>query len=621
MLLILALTSAGCGNFASSERDGEGAWHALHERRLSDFEHRLALARHVATDDEATRLGEAWLGLVNCSEQPDLQNASWPRASVWLEGLRRDDLLATSVSVESALDATMFEVIYQKGFFDRQPRRTDSQVVWPASDEQWPDEYPVPLEITSRCATIKKRLQGEREEPYFEFDRILRRYVEPETPVAKRARWLAELYRAELAYRGWRDSARALQRADERTGDEAREDAQKASETWRSRMTHSLSALDDPPSEVPVLHRAEASLLQARWAVSQEEWSSCASSARDAHQLGLEDSNRWVARYLDLRCRTALEEWASARELADELPPSRSAWYSPYIYHLLRSIARMGDDDELFSSAMSAFRDRGAVSNAYEAAAYRLVLERLARYDFDDRTVELLEEMGPRGQTYERTAAYARLALDRGETENARAAASYLLSRDPDARNYPSYHGLRALAAFYEADREAFSRHVRTVAARDPEVLKAVPRGRRAGFYAASDSELARILRQMLPAMAEWGDTAGARELRQSWLKVIVDESQRFLRENDETRIRRELIDLYRTASALLEEHPRGYVERVGKLDAAPLVLGTVNLAASPPNAAEPPIEVELSKIWSIAVLPADGDPTTWSVGWPREDP
>ena len=232
-----------------------------------------------------------------------------------------------------------------------------------------------------------------------------------------------------------------------------------------------------------------------------------------------------------------------------------------------------------------------------------------------------LEELGQRGGTFERIEEYARVALDRGRSANADAAAVWLLAHHHDAKFHPRYQAIRALAAFLDDDPQRFRERVTDVIQRPEAVLNAVPQTRRATFFAHADAELARILRQMLPVMAEWGDAPAVQTRRGRWLKIIVEETQGFLRRSEETLARPQLLELYRLASGLLADHPRGYAERVGAENLAPLVLGTVRVERGDLARFEPRATVALPEPFSLTLLPDPSlPPQQWPNFWPRKD-
>jgi hypothetical protein len=150
--------------------------------------------------------------------------------------------------------------------------------------------------------------------------------------------------------------------------------------------------------------------------------------------------------------------------------------------------------------------------------------------------------------------------------------------------------------------------------------LQAIPRARRARFFEHAYRELARILAQTMPMMAEWGDDEAAQASRRSWLKLLVEEIQRFLRTAEETSARSQLVELYQLAGELLSDHPRGYAERVGRKNGDPVLLGTVRVSDRHFGS-----ELVLNRgrynfPRLFAPIPDDTRVAQWSIHWPVFD-
>src|SRR5699024_7379068 len=139
--------------------------------------------------------------------------------------------------------------------------------------------------------------------------------------------------------------------------------------------------------------------------------------------------------------------------------------------------------------------------------------------------------------------------------------------------------------AFLDDDRSRFRHHIQAISQRPDWAKELIPRNRRAAFFSIQDTELRRVLQTTLPLMAEWGDDDSAQALRQIWLQIIIDETQTLLRNAPESAQSEELQRLYRLASRLLDDHPRGYAQQIGAQDisSSALILGTVELSALPP--------------------------------------
>ncbi|MFU8806944.1 MAG: hypothetical protein ACNA8W_24260, partial [Bradymonadaceae bacterium] len=359
-------------------------------------------------------------------------------------------------------------------------------------------------------------------------------------------------------------------------------------------------------------------LLLKGWLYHEAGRSSLAiASLENAEKKGLSELHHWRARYLRLRLlmRAGLND--DALELARDLPPSDSRIYTAYLYYSATLHRLAGAEDRFLQLAMEAFRDRHYESDPFLRALYIDLLGTLTAYPFETRTVEILEDMGPRHQTFERVEQFAQVALDRGRPHNAAAGAQWLLARQPIAREHPRFFAMLTLAAFLEDDVETFRHYLAKITARPDHLLEVVPAHRRSAFFAHGDTELARVLRLMLPVMAEWGESAQAHQRRQKWLEIIVSSAQEFLRTTRESLARPSLVELYRLAGAMLADHPRGYAERIGKVEDIPLILGTVHLTGRDLAEYEPIIYPSLRPPFSLTLLPRTNAPEgQWPFGW-----
>ncbi|MFB6372012.1 MAG: hypothetical protein ABEN55_02585, partial [Bradymonadaceae bacterium] len=366
---------------------------------------------------------------------------------------------------------------------------------------------------------------------------------------------------------------------------------------------------------------ARARLLGATMADRDGDPKTARSRVARALDGGLSGSNRWGARYLLLRILTRTGRWQAGAALADELPPTNSRYFAAYVYRSGLALRRVDRDGRFLGIAKAVFGRFPPKSNPYLRALYSELLRLAVRYSFEDRVVELLEELGPRSGVYDRISEFARVCLELGRPDNAEAAARWLMRHHEDARFEPRYRGILALVAFQRNDPAAFRRQIEKMTDRPESLLEAIPAQRRAQFFAPADSALARVFRQMLPMMAEWGESPPAERRRRRWLEIIVDQTQTFLRETDESIARSTLEEMYRLASALLEDHPRGYAERVGDEAPAPMVLGTVRVGAGKLEQYEPTIRVRVPEPYSLTVIPRDDrPPPEWTSRWPEDD-
>lgn len=673
-LAALCLGAVGCLPYTrATAGDGE-VFDLLYRRDLSGFEQRIAVENHVGAADEWTRVGEAWLDLANCrpvdrdpfAEGADPSaDAQFVYATLVLEDTRRRLRAARSMSGARRGTSTLLVDRMRRGdFFERAPDETPSDVIrWPGEDEQWADEKPAPIRVGHQCDRLPRQLRqphgglpgrGETESDAKQngaqkqasddgtsgrtrrwtlhdwraellggLERVIRTY-EPLSETDRDGRvaelyWRTRLYGAATAARFARGYRGDWERPDGLPDGRAKRLATDSLEGRAAEWLGPMLEADPPAAEfLADASMARARLLGATIAARAGQRETARSRLAQALSTGLSGTNRWGARYLLLRILTRAGRWKAAAALADELPPPTSAYFSPYVYRVGLALRRIDRDDRFLSIAKSVFGEFSPDSNPFLRGLYGEMLRLMVQYSFEDRVVELLEEYGPRSGVYDRVAEFARICLARGRPDNAEAAARWLMENHDDARYEPRYRGLLALVAFQRDDPQAFRRQIREITERPKSLLEAIPAGRRAEFFAPADSALARVLRQMLPMMAEWGETAPAEKRRRKWLEIIVEQTQTFLRQTDESIARSTLEEMYQMASALLEDHPRGYAERVGDEPPAPLVLGTVRVGAGKLERFEPSIRVRCPEPYSLTLIPRDDrPPSEWTFRWP----
>jgi len=653
------LLAAGCARFSHAEPRSEGRFGPLRQKDLSAFEHRIAVEKHTNRDGPWTRVAEAWLALANCRpvraeafpEESEAPAAAFVHATVVLEDVRRRLRTATRAAGRRLPPGeVVFDDIAEPDHFEREPPDLAPDTVeWPAERENWGDEIPAPVRVHGRCDRLDRRVYspsnsggsnrkagtskgeprastvaGWRAELFRAVDRVADRYRKLDASQRSgglaASQWRARAYGAESAFRYTRIYGDGDAPASE-GGSEARPSlAPQALWDRIGRYVDPLAQNSRVPG-LPEQRRAHAHLLAAMFRERGDQTGSALTHLAEAVEIGLDDRNRWPIRYLRVRLLTQEGRWEEAAELADRLPDRDSRYFASYAYRTAFAARQADRDGRFLGIAKEVFRDRTPSAGPFERALYTDVLRTLAAYEFESRTVELLEELGPRSRLYDRIEQLARVALERGRPEHAEQAARWLLERDTDSRFDPRYRGILAMSAFLRDDSEAFRKYIETIARRPETLLEAIPERRRASFFAHTDAELARILRQLLPMMAEWGDTAAGRERRKRWLEIVVEQTQDFLRNTDASVARSELLELYRVASGLLENHPRGYAERVGTSDEMPLVLGTVRVQKPNLDRHEPVIWATFPEPYLLTPVPQDDEPpTSWALEWPDDE-
>lgn len=592
LMVGLSLTQAACVSFESAKLPEE-RFQLLKSGNLVGFEQRIATERQTGNVDDWTSVGEAWVSLAEC-ESIDAQHTLNARpglhhALVRFESLRLRDLVASGGW--KMVRGTIFEDMIDPAHLTRVPAPIDAEIRWPHTDERWGDELPAQRDLTGSCDSI---LDSEED--------IAAQLVAQAMVLLEKG---SDLSQSE-EYAVWRARVWAAYRAIQISKVE--------DHLWLERANRLLRDLE-PSEQASAEENALALLLAASIADGPEQ-----------HKLALKSlqfferdhSQQWYARYLAMRGWMEVRDWERAVAFADVLPPREHPVFTATIWRAALSARRASRPDVFLRLAMEAFRDRDRRADPFMDELYRQILAELSDYPFDARIAEMLEELGPRAMTYQRLEDFARVCLDRGRPENARAVATLLLAKNRDARSHPRYHGILALAAFFEDDVRRFRRHVQDIANRDSKVLSAIPTNRRATFFAGPDEEFSRILRMTLPLMVEWGDAQPSLKRRQLWLTAIVEEAQAFLRQAEESMARPQLVELYRVASALLAEHPRGYAERIGA-QSEMLIIGTVVVEERSLKAYEPEIRVVLPSPYTVALLPEDTRPAEqWEPRWPR---
>lgn len=587
----------------------------LHEGNLVGFEHQLALDDHAARDDAWTDVGRALLDLVNCRalSAPTARVADDPEAYlvytlIRLEDHRRQRLLRQPTDGAWHAD-TLHARLSETDHFERQQRDDNHLVQWPTSAEAWPDEWPDFVEIESECRRPRRNLGLERfAPPWNDVDpNGLTGHLVVEWRFTEMARAAARMVDGSL-FRDL-DADLASHRTDlaialnEQTdpGEEARATVDEFTEI----ALRELRTIESKPDDTTHASR----LAWLAMLVGQPQL------AIDSFQPLLNHPNEAVARtsqYYVVATAWRQGWWDIGAETAQELIDGPQSLRSAHAYFAATAHRHAGQPDAFLGLARDALRDRRRnPDDPFLGALYREVLRELARYEVDERTEELLEEFGPRGELDIRRREFAEVALDVGRPEVAEKMVAPLVDDTRDARRLPRLHAILALAAFMDDDRREFNAQIERLLAHRDELRSAIPRHRRGAFFAHQDAELARVLRAMLPVMAEWGDDPAARALRQQWLVSITEHTQAFLRRAPESAVSDNLTDLYNLAGQLLDDHPRGYAERVGSETASTsaLILGTVDMPPAPPLDQAPRPRLRWPAVHSLLRIPYGGVP------------
>lgn len=587
---------------------------ALRARDLPAFEQRIALDARLTPGDDWLTVARAWADLVSCrpigEAAPREPSARFVWSTLRLEQARHDRLRAEPS--REALEATWLRHLADPAFFRREPAAADPRWIrWLPERETWLDELPAARAVPSACGERRADLVAENLGSLLALEharateaRERAETLEHGDALLDVLRWRLLRHEASLAHR------RAL--LDEAAAPELRAEA--------SRLLGLVLALPIPPGVTPVEH-AEARLLAAVLEDRAGAPERALAIVRPALELEVDDALHHALRYQALSAARRSGDLELARTWTDPLPPRSHPLHDATAFEAARTLAELGRLDELLRVATSALRDRPTGTDPHRRATLTLALAELARTELDARTIEIVEDLGPRQGLLDRMAELTVLALDQGEAAIADAAARWLHAHDRDARGRRQYAAWIALAALVRDDEATFTAAIERIVTRSDAVRRAVGRAREADFFRPQDRALTLLLAEALPRIAEWGDDASGRARRTRWLTRILDHIQGFLRETPGSLERQPLLELYRVASAMLRDAPRGYPEHVARTGAPPLVLGQVHLPW--PEPAGPAFMPRITPPEGLAVLPRGEAPEVWSLAWPdggRED-
>lgn len=628
-LTLAALLLSACIPIDTVDDPALGPFDALHRGDLSQAEQRLAHRVQRGTPGEFDAIARDLIDLATCvvpaaADERSNLDAHADRhllaSLIALEDTRRLRLIRQSLDRPAAQRAgwhrgTLHTTLTSRDAFNTEPAETpDDTVTWPAHTERWPGERPAAIEINWECDSLGARARQRPSDGWLarESDQTRAALEHLDTIAAPDLAHVHEALSAHLV-------DLSLSRLERTPGTQtpqgivalARERAH-ATLAARDALAHIQRVNARAPS--PGTLARQASLAMATGEVE------LASDALRQLSDTMEGPIALAARYLRLRLLWLQGRFNEAADLALPLPSPQSGYFEAHAYFGVTALRRSGRTDAFFGAAREALRDRDRAKNPYLGAVYQEVLRELATYQVDARTFEILEEFGPRNKLLERVAELADVAIDAGRPRVAESLAQHLLDEDRDARRRPRYHATQALAAFLLDDAPAFVDALRLIAPRPDAIMEVIPARRRATFFAEADAQLARVLRAALPLMAEWGDTPADQARRQRWLSLMIEELQRFMRTTPDSAIGEELEELYHLAGELLEDHPRGYAERVGRDQATALILGTVHVPPAYLALDAPNPRMSWPSVRSLLIVPRDqGALNAWPSGFDFE--
>ncbi|TXD39075.1 hypothetical protein FRC98_01330 [Lujinxingia vulgaris] len=628
-LTVAALLLTACIPLDTVEDPALGPFDALHKGDLSQAEQRLAHRAQRGATTSLDPIAYDLIALATCVEPASFANITEVNehtpehllaSLIALEDTRRLRLIRQSLELPAERRAgwhkgTIHSTLTSRDAFNTEPADPpEDTVTWPAHTERWPGERPAAVDIDWACESLGKRARDISSHTWLarESDQtrtVLERLDTSPLPDLGHVHEALSAHLVDLSLlrlerdSGASDPLTIVSLARERAHVTlAADDA-----------LHHIQRVNDRAPSPGTLAR-QASLAMATDDIE------LASDALRLLSEEVEGPIALAARYLRLRLLWLQGRFDEAAELALPLPPPQSGYFEAHAYFGVTALRRSGRTDAFFGAAREALRDRDRAKNPYLGAVYQEVLRELATYQVDARTFEILEEFGPRNKLLERTAELADVAIDAGRPRVAESLALHLLNEDRDARRRPRYHATQALAAFLLDDAPAFVDALRLIAPRPDAIMEVIPAGRRATFFAEADAQLARVLRAALPLMAEWGDTPADQARRQRWLSLMIEELQRFMRTTPDSAVGDELQELYHLAGELLDDHPRGYAERVGRDEATALILGTVHVPPAYLALDAPNPRMSWPSVRSLLIVPRDqGQLSTWPTGFDFE--
>ncbi|TXD36880.1 hypothetical protein FRC96_09180 [Lujinxingia vulgaris] len=628
-LTLAALLLSACIPLDTVDDPALGPFDALHRGDLSQAEQRLAHRVQRGPPGELDPIARDLIDLATCvvpTASGDLaghhttSDAHLLASLIALEDTRRLRLIRQSLNLPAERRAgwhrgTIHTTLTSRDAFNTEPADVPADTVtWPAHTERWPGERPAAVAIDWECESLGKRARDISSHTWLARESDQTRMALELLDISDGPD-LPQLHEALSAHLVDLSLSRLERTPGTQTPQQivalARERAH-ATLAARDALHHIQRVNARAPS--PGTLARQASLAMATGEVE---------FASDALRLLSEELKGPIAlaaRYLRLRLLWLQGRFDEAAHLALPLPPPQSGYFEAHAYFGVTALRRSGRTDAFLGAAREALRDRDRAQNPYLGAVYQEVLRELATYQVDARTFEILEEFGPRNKLLERVAELADVAIDAGRPRVAESLAQHLLNEDRDARRRPRYHATQALAAFLLDDAPAFVDALRLIAPRPDAIMEVIPARRRATFFAEADAQLARVLRAALPLMAEWGDSPADQARRQRWLSLMIEELQRFMRTTPDSAIGEELEELYHLAGELLEDHPRGYAERVGRDEATALILGTVHLPPAYLALDAPNPRMSWPSVRSLLIVPRDqGALNAWPSGFDFE--
>ena len=672
---------SGCMEWNTLHSSANTLFQPIHRQHLVEYEHRIAHLKQHGVKGEALEVAHQWLYLMGCHPFPtDLKRPQSPLwkalyESLILETLRGPKQLGHLALFDQRFNRTLPSL--NESQWTRWPKNPEG---WPdempdyvtvaSQCKQLSQGYPQ-TPLTQRIGSLKKGSRGWVKGRPSQSARVKKgKQKAKRTPKNTFfTSWPWTALRAKFNAQGWTTLKRHIHLWGQlsrtllavQTLQKTLKSPSPLVDEWTWWLTYTQAQLLSQwskvesgwpaPAEIPLfdgiflrkscevwekLHPTSAlspplALTMKRGAQAQSEVALMVGLCRENKGLKRQALKAWaqvdssqfegdvvyLTQYHRVRVLSQLNEWKAILKLRDQAPPTQSKLFSPYVYLVGLAYSRLGDDAGLMGFATDLFRDRGWRKDPFLRALFYLFLRGLTRYTFEDRVIELLEDLGPRYETYERVFAFAQVALDEGEPRQAEEAAYWLLNHHENAQWTPRYESILALVAFFNNQPTQFEDALERISPLDSTLLDAVVRGRRSQFFAEQDRALVDVMRAVIPQIAELDRTQ--MRLKNKWLNTLTRYIQRFLRVRKESKARGDLTHLYRMSRQMLARRfSRSYSERIGKKQVDTLVLGQVRVESTQLDPFEPrAIQIRFQWPWTFTLIPSLAfSPLKWTFTW-----
>ncbi len=682
ILILCLICCVSCLSWTETTISSDWVYQAISSRDLSQLEHRIATFERIGLKSPTVQIAKQWLYTVTCLPNPkeDLifdQDLVFDESldPLWqifvlqlkLETLRKIESQFLYEQNKIGVDDFWRKIGHQRlwienpYFFEHFTEDLDLSKwsSWPENEEGWPDEIPAKLSIENRCTQPLKQNQNKtwdqwqikwlKSQIFQKMDQLLRVTSMPSQDW-QNWQW-RYLYDQAISYLKWINHELGWRYEDHHDGSRDWVGMIKQRLEMSSRwhlyekscgILNKLTTLPEPKiQDINRQSLKNTNDFDVKTAMNTVYYLTgiCQldlnMDQKDQKHQG-QNHQTWIRKTLDiwekididrlssdqlsllqyqkLKYLSEIQDWQACLKLDSYLPSSASRIYAPFVYHLGQTFERSGQEDRFLSFGMKIFRDKGWRKDPFLRALFYLFVRKLTKFSFEEKVVEILEDLGERSFTYERVLIFSEMALDEGQITQGIQSAQWLLSRHDNAQAQYQYHALLAFAYFLDQKPQAFEKHIKEIIGLNHGILEAIPMGRRADFFKPRDIALTHVFRLVLPKIAEIEDL----KMRDFWLKKLTVEIQAFLRLRADSKLKSDLLDLYRVASQMLSEaQARAYPELIGKSQRPTLVLGDARLNALNVSPYEPrSLQWESASVWSLMMIPHNQSPTSWTQSW-----